>query len=217
VQHLIFASTSSVYGANKKVPFFETDPTDQSLSLYAATKKAGELMAHNYAHLWNIPVTAVRFFTIYGPCGRPDMALFRFVDAIVNDRPIELYGEGHMSRDFTYIDDLVEAMVRLVRCVPALPGSGEEIPGDSLSPVAPFRVVNLGGGEPVDLLDFVEAIENALGRKAERNLMPMQPGDVPTTFANADLLERLTGYRPATRVEEGVARFVEWYREYYGH
>jgi UDP-glucuronate 4-epimerase len=216
VQHLIFASTSSVYGANKKVPFFETDPTDQSLSLYAATKKAGELMAHNYAHLWNIPVTAVRFFTIYGPWGRPDMALFRFVDAIVNDRPIELYGEGHMSRDFTYIDDLVEAMVRLVRCVPALPGSGEEIPGDSLSPVAPFRVVNLGGGEPVDLLDFVEAIENALGRKAERNLMPMQPGDVPTTFANADLLERLTGYRPATRVEEGVARFIEWYRGYYG-
>jgi UDP-glucuronate 4-epimerase len=217
VQHLIFASTSSIYGANKKVPFAETDPTDQPLSLYAATKKAGELMAHNYAHLWNVPVTAVRFFTIYGPWGRPDMALFKFVEAILNGRPIDIFGEGRMSRDFTYVADLVEAMVRLVPCVPASPGSGGKIPGDSLSPVAPFRVVNLGGGEPVELLDFVEAIENALGRKAERNLMPMQPGDVPTTFANADLLERLTGYRPATRVEEGVARFVEWYREYYGH
>ena len=214
VRHFIFASTSSIYGANQKMPFAETDPTDHPMTLYAATKKAGELMAHNYAHLWNIPVTAVRFFTVYGPWGRPDMALFKFVDAIVNGRPIELYGEGRMSRDFTYIDDLVEAMVRLVPCVPAQSAFGETIPGDSLSPVAPFRVVNIGGGAPVPLLDFVAAIETVLGQKAKRDLLPMQPGDVPTTFASADLLERLTGYRPAMGIAEGIGKFVEWYRAY---
>jgi UDP-glucuronate 4-epimerase len=216
IQHLIFASTSSIYGANSKMPFTETDPTDHPLTIYAATKKAGELMAHNYAHLWNIPLTAVRFFTVYGPWGRPDMALFKFVDAILNDRPIEIYGEGRMSRDFTYVDDLVEAMVRLVPCVPAARASVEIVPGDSLSPIAPFRVINIGRGAPIALLDFVEAIEVALGRKAERILLPMQPGDVPATFASADLLERLTGYRPATGVGEGVAKFVDWYRGYYG-
>ena len=215
VQHLIFSSTSSIYGANQKIPFVETDVADHPLSLYAATKKAGELMAHNYAHLWNIPVTAVRFFTVYGPWGRPDMALFKFVAAIVNGRPIELYGEGRMSRDFTYVDDLIEAMVRLVPCVPAPSASSDGIPGDSLSPVAPFRVVNIGGGAPVPLLDFVAAIETALGQKAKRDLLPMQPGDVPATFANADLLERLTGYRPATKIADGVGKFVEWYRTYY--
>ena len=215
VQHFIFASTSSIYGANRKMPFIETDATDCPLTLYAATKKAGELMAHNYAHLWNMPVTATRFFTVYGPWGRPDMALFKFVDAIENGRPIELYGEGRMSRDFTYVDDLIEAMVRLVPCLPGSSAFGEAVPGDSLSPIAPFRVVNVGRGAPVELLDFVEAIETALDRKAKRNLLPMQPGDVPSTFASADLLERLTGYRPGTQVEEGVTKFVEWYRSYY--
>jgi UDP-glucuronate 4-epimerase len=172
-------------------------------------------MAHKYAHLWNIPVTAVRFFTVYGPWGRPDMALFKFVDAIENGRPIELYGEGRMLRDFTYVDDLIEAMVRLVPRVPGPSAFGEAVPGDSLSPIAPFRVVNVGRGAPVELLDFVEAIEMALGRKAKRNLLPMQPGDVPATFASADLLEWLIGYRPATDVEQGVRAFVDWYREYF--
>jgi UDP-glucuronate 4-epimerase len=213
VQHFIFASTSSVYGANAAVPFRETDSADHPLSIYAATKKAGEALAHNYAHLWKIPITVARFFTIYGPWGRPDMALFKFVDAILRDRPIEIYGEGLMSRDFTYIDDLVEAMVRLVACVPGPPGEG--VQGDSLSPVAPFRIVNIGAASPVNLLDFVTAIEHKLGRKAERRLLPMQPGDVPATFASSDLLERLTGYRPATPIDVGVGHFVDWYRDYH--
>ena len=216
VQHFIFGSTSSVYGENSKRPFHETDAADHPLTIYAATKKAGELMAHNHAHLWKIPATAVRFFTVYGPWGRPDMALFKFVDAILKGQPIDIYGEGRMSRDFTYVDDLVEAIVRLVPCVPAPPARGEGIPGDSLSPAAPFRVVNIGPGAPVGLLDFVDAIERALGKKAVRNLTPMQPGDVADTFACADLLERLTGYRPATPVADGVGKFVEWYRAYHG-
>jgi UDP-glucuronate 4-epimerase len=215
VRHLILGSTSSIYGMDSLSPFSELGPADHPVSLYAATKKATELMAHSYAHLWKIPTTATRFFTVYGPWGRPDMALFKFVDAIENGRPIELYGEGRMSRDFTYVDDLIEAMVRLVPCVPGSSAFGEPVPGDSLSPAAPFRVVNVGRGAPVELLDFVEAIEAALGRKAKRNLLPMQPGDVPATFANADLLERLTGYRPATNVAEGVGKFVEWYRGHY--
>ena len=216
VQHFIFGSTSSIYGENRKRPFRETDAADHPLTIYSATKKAGELMAHNYAHLWNVPTTAVRFFTVYGPWGRPDMALFKFVDAILKRQPIDIYGEGRMSRDFTYVDDLVEAIVRLVRCVPAPPAPGAGIPDDSLSPAAPFRVVNIGPGAPTGLLDFVDAIERALGKKAVRNLMPMQPGDVADTFACADLLDRLTGYRPATPVAEGVGKFVEWYRAYHG-
>lgn len=214
-QHFLFASTSSVYGANEKMPFVETERADHPLTLYAATKKAGELMAHSYAHLWGIPTTALRFFTVYGPWGRPDMALFKFVDAILHGRPIEIYGEGRMSRDFTYVEDLVEAMVRLVPCVPSREMARESDGEDSLSPAAPYRVVNIGRGAPVGLLDFVEAIEHKLGKKAERHLLPMQPGDVTDTFASADLLERLTGYRPATPVEEGVGKFVEWYRTYY--
>ena len=215
VQHFIFGSTSSVYGANASMPFRENDRTDHPLTIYAATKKAGELMAHDYAHLWGVPATVVRFFTAYGPWGRPDMALFKFVDAITKGGPIDLYGEGRMSRDFTYVDDLVEAIVRLVPCVPARSVLGEDIAEDSLSPAAPFRVVNIGRGAPVGLIEFVEAIETALGKKAKRNLLPMQPGDVADTLASADLLERLTGYRPATGVGEGVAKFVEWYRGYY--
>jgi UDP-glucuronate 4-epimerase len=214
-QHLIFASTSSIYGAGTQIPFAETAAAGQPLTLYAATKKAGELMAHNYAHLWKQPATTVRFFTVYGPWGRPDMALFKFVSSILKGEPIDVYGEGKMTRDFTYVEDLVESLVRLAHCVPAPSGLGEPIPGDTLSPVAPYRVVNIGRGSPVALPDFIEAIENVLGEKAKRNLLPMQPGDVPATFANSDLLERLTGYRPATNVADGVAKFVEWYRGYY--
>lgn len=213
-KHFIFASTSSVYGANRIMPFRENDRTDHPLTLYAATKKAGELMAHSYAHLFNIPTTALRFFTVYGPWGRPDMALFKFVDAILKNRPIDVYGEGRMSRDFTYVDDLVEVIVRLAPLVPERGAASDEI--DSLSPAAPFRVVNAGGGTPVELTRFVEAIEAKLGRIAEKNFLPMQQGDVTDTVASADLLQKLTGYKPATPVEEGVGKFVDWYREYFG-
>jgi UDP-glucuronate 4-epimerase len=211
-KHYIFASTSSVYGANKRMPFHETDRTDHPLTLYAATKKAGELMAHSYAHLFEIPTTVVRFFTVYGPWGRPDMALFKFVDAILKGKPIDVYGEGRMSRDFTFVGDLVEAIARLV---PLAPERGAVSDGDSLSPAAPYRAVNIGRGAPVELSAFIEAIEAKLGKQAAKNLMPMQQGDVTDTFANADLLEKLTGYRPATTIEEGVGAFVDWYREYF--
>ena len=214
-KHLILGSTSSVYGANQEMPFRETDRADHPLTLYAASKKATELMGHSYSHLWEIPTTALRFFTVYGPWGRPDMALFKFVDGIVNDRPIDIYGEGHMSRDFTYVDDLVEAIVRLVPCVPSRDSSQQTDDADSRSPVAPFRVVNVGRNEPVALLDFVEAIERKLGKKAIRNLLPLQAGDPPVTFSSNDLLQQLTGYRPTTPVEEGVAKFVDWYRDYF--
>jgi UDP-glucuronate 4-epimerase len=216
-KHLLIASTSSVYGANTEMPFGETDRADHPLTLYAATKKSTELMAHSYAHLWGIPTTAFRFFTVYGPWGRPDMALFKFVEAILKDQPIDVYGHGEMARDFTYIDDLVEAIVRLVDAVPEAETelSDGEI-ADSLSPAAPFRVVNIGAGAPVGLLPFIEAIEATLGRKTRRNMMEMQPGDVRRTFANCDLLERLTGFRPATPIETGVRAFIDWYRERYG-
>jgi UDP-glucuronate 4-epimerase len=214
-RHFIFGSTSSVYGANVEAPFRETSRVDHPLSIYAATKKAGELMLHSYAHLFDLPATVIRFFTVYGPWGRPDMALFKFVDAILSDRAIDIYGDGKMSRDFTYIDDLVEAIVRLVPLAPARASAHLTDALDSLSPVAPFRVVNIGRGEPVDLLDFVAAIEKKLGRKAKRNMLPMQPGDVPATFASADLLQSLTGYRPATTIEDGVGAFIDWYKEYY--
>lgn len=214
VKHLMLASTSSVYGANPDVPFRETDMTDHPLTIYSASKKATELVAHSYAHLWNIPTTAFRFFTVYGPWGRPDMALFKFVDAMLKGEPIDVYNHGKMERDFTYIDDLVEGIVRLI---PAVPVRGAPVAAcDSLSPVAPFRVVNIGNGQPVTLTAFIEAIERSLGREAVRNYMDMQPGDVPRTFASADLLAALTGFRPNTPVEEGVEAFVAWFREYYG-
>jgi UDP-glucuronate 4-epimerase len=214
-RHFIFASTSSVYGANTETPFKENDRTDHQLSLYAATKKACELMLHSYAHLFELPATVVRFFTVYGPWGRPDMALFKFVDAMLADRAIDIYGEGNMSRDFTYIDDLVEAIVRLVPLAPAREDAHLTDGIDSLSPAAPFRVVNIGRGQPVDLLDFIAAIEKKLGRQAKKNMLPMQPGDVRATFASADLLQKLTDYRPATAIEDGVGAFVDWYKEYY--
>ena len=216
VEHLLMASTSSVYGANEAIPFRETDKADTPLTIYAATKKATEAMGHSYAHLWNIPTTMFRFFTVYGPWGRPDMALFKFTDAIIDGRPIDIYNHGEMYRDFTYVEDLVRAIRLLIDTAPLRPASGAGIaPGDTLSPVAPYRVVNIGNGEKVRLLDFIEAIEAETGRKAVRNFMDMQPGDVPATWADSNLLQTLTGYRPQTSYRAGVAKFVQWFCEYY--
>ena len=215
-QHMLLASTSSAYGANTEMPYRETVKADHQMSFYAATKKATEAMAHSYAHLFGLPVTMFRFFTVYGPWGRPDMALFKFVKAILEDRPIDVYNHGDMMRDFTYVEDLVEAIRLLIDAVPERPESEEDIAeGDSLSPVAPWRVVNIGNSRAVQLEDFIAAIEESLGRKAERNMLPMQAGDVPATWADADLLTSLTGYAPKTDVREGVQRFVDWYRDYY--
>jgi UDP-glucuronate 4-epimerase len=216
VRHLLMASTSSVYGANEEMPFTETEKADTQLTIYAATKKANESMAHAYAHLWDLPTTMFRFFTVYGPWGRPDLALYKFVDAILDDRPIDIYNNGEMSRDFTYVDDLVHAIRLLIDVVPGWPDRRDSIAvGDSISPVAPFRIVNIGNSEKVQLLDFIEAIEACLGRKAIRNYMPMQKGDVPATWADASLLQRLTDYRPQTDFRTGIAQFVRWYRDYY--
>ena len=215
VKHLLMASTSSVYGANDDMPFTETEKADTQLTIYAATKKANESMAHAYAHLWNLPTTMFRFFTVYGPWGRPDLALYKFVDAILDGRPIEIYNHGDMYRDFTYVDDLVRAIRLLIEAVPERPADGIVPEGDSLSPVAPFRIVNIGNSDKVRLLDFIDAIEDCLGKKAIRNYMPMQMGDVPATWADASLLQRLTGYRPQTDFRDGIARFVGWFRGYY--
>ncbi|PIE07070.1 MAG: UDP-glucuronate 5-epimerase [Rhodobacterales bacterium] len=217
VKHLMMASTSSVYGANTEMPFTETEKADTQLTIYAATKKANESMAHAYAHLWNLPTTMFRFFTVYGTWGRPDLALYKFVDAILDDRPIDIYNHGEMYRDFTYVDDLVRGIRLLIDAVPVRPAAPEDIePGDSLSPVAPWRVVNIGNSDKVRLLDFIDAIEDALGKKAIRNYMPMQMGDVPATWADAALLKRLTGYRPETDFRVGIRQFVDWFRDYYG-
>ncbi|WPZ31545.1 GDP-mannose 4,6-dehydratase (plasmid) [Sulfitobacter sp. OXR-159] len=216
VQHLMMASTSSVYGANVEMPFVETEKADTQLTIYAATKKANESMAHAYSHLYTLPTTMFRFFTVYGPWGRPDLALYKFVDAILDGRPIDIYNHGEMYRDFTYVDDLVLAIRLLIDAVPARPSHGVVPQGDSLSSAAPYRVVNIGNSDKVRLLDFVDAIEDCLGQKAERNYMGMQTGDVPATWANAELLKTLTSYRPQTDFRDGIARFVEWYREYSG-
>ena len=216
-RHLLIASTSSVYGANTAMPFAEVDKADTPLTLYAATKKAGEVMAHAYAHLHGLPTTCFRFFTVYGPWGRPDMALFKFTRGILEGTPIEVYNGGEMHRDFTYVGDLVRAIRLLIDAVPPQPSNaGPGVPGDTLSPVAPYRVVNIGNGQKVRLADFVDAIEAECGRKADRRLLPMQPGDVPATWADNRLLMALTGYAPQTPLREGVARFVTWYRDYYG-
>jgi UDP-glucuronate 4-epimerase len=217
VRHLLMASTSSVYGANEDMPFQETEKADTQLTIYAATKKANESMAHAYAHLWTLPTTMFRFFTVYGPWGRPDLALFKFVDAILDGRPIDIYNHGDMYRDFTYVDDLVRGIKLLIDTPPERPATAADIKeGDSLSPVAPYRVVNIGNSDKVRLLDFVDAIEDELGVKAIRNYMDMQPGDVPATWANADLLQSLTGYRPQTDIRDGIREFVSWFRDYYG-
>ena len=217
VRHLLMASTSSVYGANTTMPYAETDKADTQMSFYAATKKANEAMAHAWAHIHGLPVTMFRFFTVYGPWGRPDMAYFKFTRAILEGRPIDIYNHGEMYRDFTYVDDLVRGIRLLIDAVPKRPTRPEDIdPGDSLSPVAPWRVVNIGNSRQERLLDFIAAIEDALGRKAVRNYMEIQPGDVPATWADTALLQRLTGYAPQTDMRDGVARFVAWYRDYYG-
>lgn len=216
IGHLLMASTSSVYGANEAMPFAETQKADTPLTFYAATKKANEAMAHSYAHLWDLPTTIFRFFTVYGPWGRPDMALFKFTRGILEGTPIDIYNDGEMYRDFTYVTDLVRAIRLLIDAVPEKPASREDIAeGDSLSPAAPFRIVNVGNSDKVRLLDFVEAIEAECGSKAVRNYLPMQMGDVPATWANAGLLETLTGYRPQTDVGDGVREFVAWYRDHY--
>jgi UDP-glucuronate 4-epimerase len=214
--HLLMASTSSVYGGNTDMPFTELHNTDGPLSLYAGTKKAMEVMAHSYAHLFRVPTTIFRFFSVYGALGRPDLALFKFVKATLNGDPIDVYGHGNMERDFTYVEDLVEAIVRLI---PIAPSESNRVtaPGviDSLSAVAPHRIVNIGGGKPTQLMEFIRMMEEALGKKAVFNMMDLQPGDVPRTFANAGLLNALTGYTPNTSVRDGVQVFVDWYREYY--
>ncbi len=215
VEHLVYASSSSVYGANTRLPFSEHDIADHPLSLYAATKRANELMAHCYAHLYGLPVSGLRFFTVYGPWGRPDMALFLFTRAIRAGEPIEVFNQGHHRRDFTYIDDIVEGVLRVTARVAAPnPGWDGENP-DPATSLAPFRVYNIGNNRPVELLRYIEVIEECLGRKAVKHLLPMQPGDVPETSANIDDLGADVGYRPATPIETGVRNFIIWYRDYY--
>lgn len=217
LQHVLIASTSSVYGANTEMPFNEMEKTDTQLSIYAATKKATESIAHSYAHLFDIPITMFRFFTVYGPWGRPDLALFKFVDAILDDRPIDVYNHGDMERDFTFVRDLVRAIELLINRPPEPPSDrGKLLRNDSISSVAPFRIVNIGNSEPVRLLDFIRIIEEKLGKTAQRNYLPMQPGDVRATWADADLLRELTGYRPHTNIRDGISDFVDWFRDYYG-
>ena len=216
-RHMLLASTSSAYGASVEMPYKETAKADHQMSFYAATKKATENMAHSYAHLYKLPITMFRFFTVYGPWGRPDMALFKFTKAILNGEPIDVYNHGDMSRDFTYIDDLVSGIRLLIDAIPKEPAQYNVNfdSDDSKSDVAPFRIVNIGNAKPEKLTDFIEAIERSLGVKAEKNFLPMQAGDVPATWADISLLESITGYRPQTDVKEGVIRFVQWYRRYY--
>lgn len=215
VRHLVFASSSSVYGANTRMPFSEHHSADHPVSLYAATKRANELMAHAYAHLYQLPATGLRFFTVYGPWGRPDMALFLFTKAILNGEPIEVFNEGRMQRDFTYIDDIIEGIVRTIGQIPQPNPEWDSHHPDPASSSAPFRLYNLGNHQPVELLSLIRILESKLGKKAKLNLMPLQPGDVLTTYANVDDLARDMHFRPQTRLETGIERFVEWYRSYY--
>lgn len=204
VKHLVYASSSSVYGINPKIPFATSDNVDHPISLYAATKKANELMAYTYSHLYGIPTTGLRFFTVYGPWGRPDMAYFKFVRAIETGQPIEIYNHGDMQRDFTYIDDVIEGVVRVMRHVPT-----------SSDQAAPYKLYNIGNNQPVALSRFIEVIESALGKPAQKQFLPMQPGDVPITYADVDDLIRDVGFRPTTPIETGISRFIDWYRNYY--
>ena len=215
VEHLVYASTSSVYGSHTNMPFSIHDHVDHPVSLYAATKKSNELMAHTYSHLFNIPTTGLRFFTVYGPWGRPDMALFSFTKKILAGEPIDVFNHGNHKRDFTYIDDIVEGVIRTLDKV-ATPDAdwNSDTPG-SASSAAPYRIYNIGNSEPVNLMHYIEVLEECLGKKAEKNLLPLQPGDVPDTFADVTDLVDAVDYKPATTVEEGVAAFVEWYRSYY--
>ena len=213
--HLVYASSSSVYGSNTQMPFSIHDSVDHPISLYAATKKANELMAHSYSHLYRLPTTGLRFFTVYGPWGRPDMALFKFTKAILAGEPIDIYNHGKMRRDFTYIDDIVEGIVRVAARIPE---TNPDWSGDHPDPgtsMAPWAVYNIGNNQPVELLHMIEVLEDCLGQKAKRNLLPMQPGDVPATCADIDALMEDVGFAPSTSIETGVSRFVEWYRSYY--
>ena len=212
VKHLVYASSSSVYGASSKLPFSEKDNVDHPISLYAASKKANELMAHAYAHLYGMPATGLRFFTVYGPWGRPDMALFKFTRGILEDEPIPVFNRGEMVRDFTYVDDIVEGVVRVID-QPAERSDGANDPDRSAS--APWRIFNIGNSHQVPLMDYIQALEEALGKQAKRDLLPMQDGDVPATEADVTALESDFGYRPKVKVEEGIQRFVDWYRSYY--
>jgi UDP-glucuronate 4-epimerase len=215
VEHLVFASTSSVYGLNTRQPFSEHQNADHPLSLYGATKKANELMAHSYAHLYRLPATGLRFFTVYGPWGRPDMALFKFTRGILAGEPIPVYNQGRMIRDFTYIDDIVEGVIRIVDRVAAPNAAWKGDDPDPATSSAPYRIYNIGNNRPIELMTYISVLEKALGKKAKLDLLPMQPGDVPSTMADVSDLERDTGFRPKTTVEEGIGRFVKWYREYY--
>lgn len=216
VDHFVYASTSSVYGANTKMPFSEHEPVDHPITLYAATKKANEVMAHAYSHLYGIPSSGLRFFTVYGPWGRPDMAMFLFTRAILEGTPIDVFNRGEMDRDFTFVDDIVEGIVRIAD-VPATPDpSWNGQAPDPATSVAPWRIYNIGNGRPTSLLRYIDVLEDCLGRKAVRRLLPMQPGDVPSTWADVSLLEGAVGYSPSTTVEVGVRRFVDWYKDYYG-
>lgn len=215
VKHLVYASSSSVYGLDKAYPFKESAHTDHPMSLYAASKKSNEMMAHVYSHLFDIPTSGLRFFTVYGPWGRPDMALFLFTDAILNGKPINVFNEGKMMRDFTYVDDIVNGVMGVLRAIPEGDASFDAADPNPAISSAPFRLYNIGNNSPVNLMDFIGAIEKKLGIKAEKNLMPMQPGDVAETYANADTLINNTGYKPDTSIEYGIDQFIDWYREYY--
>jgi UDP-glucuronate 4-epimerase len=215
IEHLVFASSSSVYGLNTKMPFSVHHNVDHPISLYAASKKTNELMAHSYAHLYNLPATGLRFFTVYGPWGRPDMALFKFTKNIIDGQPIDIYNNGRMQRDFTYIDDIIEGVIRVIDKIPqANPNWSGDIPDPCTSP-APYQLYNIGNNNPVELMYYIETLEKALGKKAKKNLLPMQAGDVPATYADVADLERDIGFKPQTSVEEGIKHFVEWYYEYF--
>lgn len=215
VKHLVFASSSSVYGANKKIPFAVSDNVDHPISLYAATKKSNELMAHTYSHLYNLPTTGLRFFTVYGPWGRPDMALHMFTKAILEKQPLDVFNYGKMKRDFTYVDDIVEGVVRVIDKIPEPnPSWSSNIP-DPSSSYAPYKLYNIGNNQPIELIEFIEVLEDCLGIKAEKNMLPMQPGDVLATYADVDDLVRAVGFKPNTSIEDGIKRFVQWYRSYY--
>jgi len=215
VEHLVYASSSSVYGANRKLPFAVEDSVDHPVSLYAASKKANELMAHTYSHLFGLPTTGLRFFTVYGPWGRPDMALFLFTRNILAGKPIDVFNHGHHSRDFTYVDDIVEGVIRTLDRVPGADPAYDPLAPNPGSSSAPYRVYNIGNHRPVQLLRYIEVLEQCLGRKAQMNLLPMQPGDVPDTEADVSALQRDTGYSPDTSIETGIGRFVDWYRGFY--
>ena len=214
VKHLIMASSSSVYGANKKIPFKEIDKTETQLSIYAATKKSNESMAHSYSNIWGLPITMLRFFTVYGPWGRPDMALFKFTKGILNNKKIDIYNNGKMYRDFTYIDDIVSGIHLLINKIPNIKQAGK-YKNDSLSPVAPFRILNIGNTKKVYLLDFIKQLEKELGKKAIRNYMPIQQGDVKQTLSNTNLLKKITGYNPKTNYKLGIKKFISWYQDYF--